>query len=114
MTPSALIQSIRKVYKVDLTDPSRETPYIMSRHIFHYLMRKYSPRMTLKAIGSHTGKDHATVIHSIKVIQNFLATSAEVRTIVAQIESDTGRNFQIWHNARSMYFEEFDEYLNGL
>ena len=55
-----------------------------------YFMRKLLPKATLNYIGSQMGYDHATVLHSLKVINNLLltdkSTQEDVRLIDAMLQ----------------------------
>lgn len=54
------------VTEEDLTGPSRLKPIAQARHAFCYLCVKLDPMITLKQVGNLVGRDHSTIINSIK------------------------------------------------
>lgn len=54
------------VTEKDLTGPSRLKPIAHARHAFCYLCVKLDPMITLKQVGNLVGRDHSTIINSIK------------------------------------------------
>ncbi len=72
-----------EVYKV-----SRKSDVVLIRHIVFYVLRK--EKYTLNSIGEHFGKDHSTIIHGIKSIENYLSipshpTTKKINTILNQL-----------------------------
>ena len=55
----------------------RDKDIASARHIFCYLGRSHT-NASLEAIGKFLGKDHTTVINSIKVVNDMLDTEYEV------------------------------------
>jgi len=54
------------------TSPIRKKPYVLARAVYAYSMYKFTD-ITLVEIGKHLGnRDHSTVIHSIKKIEDML------------------------------------------
>lgn len=53
----------------ELASRSRKQRIVMARQIGIYLARKYADGFTLQAIGKEFNKHHATVMHSINVIE---------------------------------------------
>lgn len=51
----------------------RKRELVKARQIFHYLAKKYTP-MSLYQIGAYYHKDHATVLHSCRVVTNIVET----------------------------------------
>lgn len=49
----------------------RSKKYLIARQVAHYLMRKYT-NASLNYIGKFTGKHHATVLNSVKIIDGFI------------------------------------------
>ena len=56
-----------------LIEITRIRPICEKRQLLHFLAYKYTGLSTIE-IGRHTNKDHATVLHSFKVIYNLLET----------------------------------------
>ncbi len=65
---------------------SRREPWIYYRQLTQYFMKKFT-KLDDKRIGKRTGGyDRTTVIHSIKVIQNYIDTSLKKREEINEIE----------------------------
>ena len=67
---------------------SRQHDLVLSRQLMHFFAKKYT-KLTLEKIGEKIGnKDHATVLHSIKVIENYLSTDdKKVKRFTKEIEN---------------------------
>lgn len=82
---NATIPEIEKVVKEqfglsleELATQKRDMAYCYPRQVAMYLLVKYT-RNTLKHVGQMLGgRDHTTVIHSCKAIQNMMDTEASV------------------------------------
>jgi hypothetical protein len=64
-------KQICEYYKLDLDkvmSKNRKREYVLSRQIGMYFSRKFLVYATLKAIGKHFNKDHASVSYSVKQI----------------------------------------------
>ncbi len=61
-----------------LKENTRETPFIYYRHIFRKLAYDLN-RYRLREIGEYTGNHHATVLHSLKVVDDLLSTRCDKR-----------------------------------
>ena len=60
---------------------SRTRNKVLARHLLHYALRTKTT-MTLEAIGKTTGRDHATVSHSI----NYIRDNAEYDSYIATLK----------------------------
>lgn len=59
---------------------------VLPRQIIHYFYR-YFTKKTLKEIGWLVGKkDYTTVLHSVKVIENYIETDKQIRSLINRIE----------------------------
>lgn len=69
----------------DLLMQTRVRSIVEPRQIYHYIASKLNPRMSLNAIAKTTNQTHATVINSIRAVNNLLDTKitfkAELRLI---------------------------------
>lgn len=50
----------------DIKGPCREKEYAYARHTYCYLCINLDPMLTLKKVGETIGRDHSTIINSIK------------------------------------------------
>ena len=62
----------------DIDTPSRKSEYVLARQLLMYFLKSYT-LASLNWIGAEVGKDHATVIHSVKVINNRYETDRSFR-----------------------------------
>jgi chromosomal replication initiation ATPase DnaA len=68
-----------------LQDKTRKREIVFTRQTVIYFLHRYTRESLLK-IGKHYGKDHATALHSIKVIKNLIETDRIIRTKIANYE----------------------------
>ena len=65
---------------------SRKEPWIYYRQLTQYFMKKFT-QLDDRRIGKRTGGyDRTTVIHSIKVILNYIETNSKKRDEISEIE----------------------------
>ena len=60
-----------KVSKDDLFGESRKRELVIPRHIAQYLIRT-KLRMSIKKIGTMFNRDHTSIIHSTRLVTNFV------------------------------------------
>ena len=82
-----------KYYNLDLHEKTRKREYVDARQMFFYLVRDFCDVLTLEYIGKKLNKDHATVIHSLEQVENFIENNCVIRenyvNLVKIIESET-------------------------
>ena len=65
-----------------LNSQSRKREIVQTRQICHYFAKKYT-KLSLIQIGWDIGgKDHATVLHSIKTVNNLMDTDIKYRKMI--------------------------------
>lgn len=64
----------------------RKRVFVQSRQIFLTMMLEHTKR-TLESIGNLVGKDHATVLHSQKAVQNMIDTDKRFKELYDTINS---------------------------
>lgn len=67
-----------------LETKSRKIDFRVPRQIAMYLLKTYT-RLTLDEIGYLFKKDHATVVHACKVVENFIDTEKLFRSQIQEI-----------------------------
>lgn len=70
-----IIDKIADYYKIlpkDIKGKSRKRHFVKARFIAMYCI-KNNTSLTLKTIGDMVGRDHTTIIHSLKTIENTLS-----------------------------------------
>lgn len=78
----------RNVNLEDFNTLSRKRNIVQARQLAMYFCKKYT-KASLNIIGSQCGnKDHATVLHSIRAVENMIDTDNEFRQIVKDIEKN--------------------------
>ncbi len=73
----------------DIKSTKRDAQISYARHVCIYLIRQMN-ELTLKQIAAHVSRDHATVIHSIKLIANEMDTSEEKRMEIEELAKEIG------------------------
>ncbi|MFW5758388.1 MAG: helix-turn-helix domain-containing protein [Bacteroidota bacterium] len=68
--------------------------YVRARQIAHYFARYYKTEKSLWEIGSIIGeKDHATVLYSIKMVENDMKNYRKIKEQVEQIKAIIEKNY---------------------
>jgi hypothetical protein len=67
------------------TKNRRNTELVFARQCIFYLMREFTKK-PLSSIGRHFNKDHATVIHSVRTIHNYIDTDRDVKAKIQLYE----------------------------
>ena len=62
---------VQQVYKIDITRNRRTINYVQARAIYYKLCLDHSP-MNLSAIAKSIGKNHATILHSLRQFDIYL------------------------------------------
>ena len=87
----AIVQSVSKHYSYDfkeLCSDKRHKELTDARHVAMFLMKKLTNK-SLRDIGSYLGnRDHATVKHAVKKIEELLETNQNLQKNIRQIEHD--------------------------
>lgn len=95
VTVEKIQQKVADHYKVkvaDLTSRKRPANIVLPRHVAMYLSRLLTPR-SLQEIGStFGGRDHGTVIHAYKSVENMMEQDEQVAQAVAYLQTQIGNN----------------------
>lgn len=71
--PERIIQTVSEYHKVSVADMKsqrRKSEIVQARQIAMYFLRKYT-KLSLVSIGGHFGfRDHSTVLHALKKVQD--------------------------------------------
>ena len=95
MTLENLIKNVNNYYNVDVRENSRQRDIVMARAAFYWLARN-TTRFSMKVISEAVGRDHASVIHSLKNIDDW-------------IRFDKAFN-QRFENLKKLVFNEINDY----
>jgi len=61
-----LKKAIKEITGVDINEVTRKRETIEARAIYYKVLKQIDKKKSLKSIGASVGKDHATVLHSLK------------------------------------------------
>ncbi len=69
----------------DLQSKRRSRAVALPRHVYMYLARKLTSH-SLEEIGGYVGgRDHSTVLHSIRAVEDLMVTDPDLRAVVADL-----------------------------
>ncbi len=91
--PSDIITAVCQCLKMPetvITARTRQRDAVKARNIVMYLVKKFTDS-SLSEIGKHVHRDHATVAHSLNMMEDQLSYDAVLRQEVAMIERQLGR-----------------------
>lgn len=80
-----LINIINLFFDIDMTDKNRKRKYIIARMIYAKLLKEKG--YTLVYIGKVIGKDHATIIHYLDIIDWDLKNDFDIREAFNKIKA---------------------------
>ena len=63
---SQLKKVIQEITGVDINEVSRKREIIEARAVYYKILKQIDKKKSLKSIGASVGKNHATVLHSLK------------------------------------------------
>ncbi len=89
-TPEAILNETARYYQVtadDIKGQSRQKAIVTSRHITAYLIRNLT-NLSLPGIGTFLNRDHATVLASIRKIENQIRTDKKLSDTIRDITSN--------------------------
>ena len=64
---------------------SRKRELVNARQVCMYFMRKFFPEMSLASVGEVFKKDHATVLHSIRVVKDQMFSSPAYKMSIEEL-----------------------------
>lgn len=84
LTKETILKVICRELQMDFDEvknkKTREKEFVYARHLYGYFCRKYTIE-SLKNIGNFINKNHATIIHSNKTIENWIEYDKGVRIL---------------------------------
>ena len=83
----SVVEEFYHVSHEDMIGSKRQKNIATARHIAVYLSNSMCEGVTLKAVGSAFGRDHTTVMHSIKVIEGKVREDANFAEELQQIKN---------------------------
>ncbi len=89
-TPDFIIEKIASYYGItveEISGKSKIKNTALARQISMYLLRKLT-NLTLEDIGALLNKDHSTVLHAIRRIEDNMSTSPELADVIRDITAN--------------------------
>ncbi len=89
VTPEVIQKTVADYFSLDvekLQSSTRVRQVVMARQISMFLVKNYTDK-SLKAIGSlFGGRDHSTVLYSIKTVQDLMETDEEIKKTMEELD----------------------------
>jgi hypothetical protein len=87
------IEEIKNIIAIEMNiendfcdNRKRDRHFVNARHILSYILKRLYPKMSFGEIGFYSGKrDHASVMYSLKVVNDLMDTDKEMETLVGTI-----------------------------
>ena len=76
---------IKEITGVDINEVSRKREIIEARAVYYKILKQIDKKKSLKSIGASVGKDHATVLHSLKNYDMFEQFNPTLKLFKKQI-----------------------------
>ena len=105
MNKETIKQIVENYFKIKLDSKTRIRQYVEARAIYYKLLRE-NTRMSLAAIGKTTSRDHATALHSIRKIEDWLQFDKQLRqdynTLNARVQHAIKLNPELFNEVKSV------------
>lgn len=89
VTPEVIQKTVAEYYDLDvdkLASPTRRRHIVLARQISMFLVKEFTDN-SLKSIGRlFGGRDHTTVLYSIKTVRDLIETNDEIKKDLADLE----------------------------
>lgn len=110
MSNETIKQLVENYFKIQLNSKTRRKEFVEARAIYYKLLRE-NTRMSLAAIGKTMNRDHATALHSIRKIEDWLQYDRQLKqdynTLNARVQHAIRLNPELFNEVKSV--EEFYE-----
>jgi len=78
MDKETIKELVNNYFNLDITRKTRKKEYVEARSYFYKLMREHTP-YSLEQIGKEVNRDHASVLHGIKSLYNWMQQDTRIR-----------------------------------
>ncbi|MEM1359008.1 MAG: chromosomal replication initiator protein DnaA, partial [Bacteroidota bacterium] len=89
VTPEVIQRTVAEYYNLDvdkLASATRRRQVVLARQVSMFLVKEYTDQ-SLKAIGRmFGGRDHSTVLYSIKTVKDLMETNDEIKKALSELE----------------------------
>lgn len=103
LTKLGVLKTICEELEMDLKEVknrnTRKAEFVYARHLYGYFCRKYT-KDSFESIGKFINKDHATIMHSNKVIEDWMETDKSVSNLCGIL------HYKL--NSKMVNFEEYE------
>ena len=96
---------VEKKLNVDLFIKSRLRPLVEARFMYFLLCKEFSDEKTLSKIGKSLNKDHATVLHGIKTLNNLMLSDAKIYKVYIELYDLCSKISGAKKKKHTLYFE---------
>jgi hypothetical protein len=88
MTLNEIKEKVEKHFTLDISKETRRREYVYTRSVFYKLAKTHT-NQSLSAIGRSIKKDHATVLHGLKIFDAIIKTyEKEMYSKYAKIDNE--------------------------
>ena len=110
MSNETIKQLVENYFKIQLNSKTRKKEFVEARAIYYKLLRE-NTRMSLAAIGKTMNRDHATALHSIRKIKDWLEYDKQLKqdydTLNARVQHAIRINPELFNEVKTV--EDFYE-----
>lgn len=78
MDKETIKELVCNYFNLDITRKTRKRPYVEARAYYYRLMRQNTP-LSLEQIGQEVNRDHASVLHGMRSLYNWMQTDRRIR-----------------------------------
>lgn len=78
MNKKIIKRIVEEFYSLDITTKTRERNYVEARAMYYKIVRD-NTKLSLEAIGKSVNRNHATVLHGIKTLSNWIDTEIIIK-----------------------------------
>tara|TARA_R110000803_G_scaffold33964_1_gene74288 strand:- start:263 stop:748 length:486 start_codon:yes stop_codon:yes gene_type:complete len=110
MSKKIIKEIVENYFKIDIATKTRVRQYVEARAIYYKLLRD-NTRMSLATIGKTMNRDHATALHSIRKIEDWLEYDRQLKqdykTLNSRVQHAIKLNPDLFNDVESI--EDFYE-----
>ena len=78
MTKELINEIVDQYFELKINTPTRKRPYVEARAVYYKLCKEFT-NLTLEGIGWDFGKNHATVLHGIRQLDNWMKQDSRIK-----------------------------------
>ena len=78
MNKETIKKLVEQYYELDITSQTRKRKYVEARAMYYRLVRD-NTRLSLECIGKTVSRDHASVLHGVNTLSDWVETDPTIR-----------------------------------